>query len=138
LAPYPLSLFNEEGMRKTKKSVFYDLFYPVVDVSFENAVYVIDGGFLLHRVVWQTREIFSSILNTVYVIDGGFLLHRVVWQTREIFSSILNKYVEYVKKYCNIGATVVFDGYPDDKTKSTKSVERYRREKKVWGCKCTF
>jgi len=90
-------------MRKTKKSVFYDLLYPVVDVSFEN---------------------------TVYIIDGGFLLHRVVWQTRETFSLIQNKYVEYVKKYYNIGATFVFDGYLDDETKDTKSVERYQRAKR--------
>ena len=30
LAPYPLSLFEDIEMRKTKKSVFYDLFSPVV------------------------------------------------------------------------------------------------------------
>lgn len=100
LAPYPLSLFDEKGMRKTKKSVFYDLFNPVTDYNFENAV---------------------------YVIDGGFLLHRVVWQIRETFSSILNKYVNYVKQYYKNGVTIVFDGYPDDATISTKSAERYRR-----------
>lgn len=32
LAPYPLSLFNGKGMRKTKKSVFYYLFNPVTDL----------------------------------------------------------------------------------------------------------
>jgi len=58
LASYPLLLFDEKRMSKIKKSVFYDLFFPVTDISFENAVYVIDGSFFLHSVVWQTREQF--------------------------------------------------------------------------------
>lgn len=103
LAPYPLALFDEKGMRKTRKSVFYDLFFPVTDYNFDNAV---------------------------YVIDGGFLLHRVIWQTRKTFSSIITKYVEYVKRYYKRGAIIVFDGYPDDITKGTKSAERYRRAKR--------
>jgi len=32
-----------------------------------------------------------------------------------------------LKQYYKNGVTIVFDGYPDDATKSTKSVERYRR-----------
>ncbi|GBN19394.1 hypothetical protein AVEN_17259-1 [Araneus ventricosus] len=52
LAPYPSSLFDEQRiMRKSRISVYYDLFYPVNTPSnIENALYVIDGGFLLHRV----------------------------------------------------------------------------------------
>lgn len=111
LAPYPLSIFDEKGMRKTKKLVFYDLFNPVTDVNFENAF---------------------------YLIDGGFLLHRVVWQTREQFSSILNKYVDYVKQYYKSGATIVFNGYPNHLTKSTKSAERYRRARRYEAANVLF
>ncbi|CAG9769699.1 unnamed protein product [Ceutorhynchus assimilis] len=105
LAPYPPSLFDEQGMmRKSRKSVFYDLFNPV--------------------------ETPSNIGSALYVIDGGFLLHRVPWELRERFSSILNKYVEYVKKYFGSRSIIVFDGYPDDPgEKSTKSAERLRRNK---------
>lgn len=38
LAPYPLPLFDEASMRKSPKSVSYDLFPPITD-----------GGFFLHE-----------------------------------------------------------------------------------------
>ncbi|GBL77670.1 hypothetical protein AVEN_152897-1 [Araneus ventricosus] len=54
LPPFPLSLFDEGGLRKTRKSVFYDLFSTETDVHF--TFNVINGGFLLHRVLWQAKE----------------------------------------------------------------------------------
>ncbi|GBM64125.1 hypothetical protein AVEN_4719-1 [Araneus ventricosus] len=51
LAPFPLSLFDEGRLRKTRKSVFYDLFSTATDVHFTSACYVVDGGLLLHRVL---------------------------------------------------------------------------------------
>lgn len=54
LAPYPLALFNDIGMRKTTKSTFYDCFNPIViELNTATDVFIIDGGFLLHRVVEQ-------------------------------------------------------------------------------------
>jgi len=50
-------------MRKTKKSVVYDLFNPVTDFNFENAFYVIGGGFIFQQETKRTREKLSSILN---------------------------------------------------------------------------
>ncbi|KYN10148.1 hypothetical protein ALC57_17724 [Trachymyrmex cornetzi] len=51
LAPYPLSLFDNAGMRKTTKSTLYDIFVQcetdVHDVT--KFFYIIDGGMLLHR-----------------------------------------------------------------------------------------
>ena len=32
-----------------------------------------------------------------YVVDGGFLLHRVVWSKGQTFGQICQKYVEYVQ-----------------------------------------
>lgn len=53
LAPYPMSLFDENGMRKNKKSVLYDFFQPVTDNPvFVNPTYIIDGGYLLHKFRW--------------------------------------------------------------------------------------
>ncbi|GBN79792.1 hypothetical protein AVEN_29770-1 [Araneus ventricosus] len=52
LAPFPFSLFDEGGQRKTRKSVFYDLFSTTTVVHLTSTCYVADGGFLLHRVLW--------------------------------------------------------------------------------------
>ncbi|GBL60933.1 hypothetical protein AVEN_169786-1, partial [Araneus ventricosus] len=103
LAPFPLSLFDEGGLRKTRKSVFNYLFSTATDLFLTSAC---------------------------YVVDGGFLLHRVLWQTKESFSFILKKYVDYTKKHFTEGTTIVFDDYPEDAAKSTKSVESFRRTKK--------
>ncbi|GBM26419.1 hypothetical protein AVEN_139371-1 [Araneus ventricosus] len=90
LAHLTLSLFDEGGLRKTCKSVFYDLFSTATDVHFTS---------------------------TCYVVDGGFLLHRVSWQEKESFSLILKKYVDFAKKHFNEGASIVFHGYPEDAAK---------------------
>uniref|UniRef100_A0A8D8XVK0 Uncharacterized protein n=1 Tax=Cacopsylla melanoneura TaxID=428564 RepID=A0A8D8XVK0_9HEMI len=54
MAPFPLASFNENGMRKTVMSVLYTLFEPTEKTvtQSEHAI-VVDGGFLLHKVVWQ-------------------------------------------------------------------------------------
>ena len=54
LAPYPLALFNENGMRKTPKSKLYKIF-PISSTSLctTNFVHVIDGGFLLRKIHWE-------------------------------------------------------------------------------------
>ncbi|GBM31926.1 hypothetical protein AVEN_74230-1 [Araneus ventricosus] len=73
LLPYPLSLFDANGMRKTQKSAIYDCF-QCVNVEIDNT-------------------------NTSYIIDGGYLLHRVVWDREEIFDVIFEKYVHYVHRH---------------------------------------
>ncbi|GBO08941.1 hypothetical protein AVEN_35400-1 [Araneus ventricosus] len=103
LTAFPLPLFDEGGLRKARKSVFYDLFSTTTVVHFTSAC---------------------------YVVDGGFLLHRVLWQAKESLSFILKKYVDYAKKHFDEGASIVFYGYPEDAEKSTKSIERIRRTKK--------
>ncbi|CAH0757850.1 unnamed protein product [Diatraea saccharalis] len=100
LTPYPLSLFDASGMRKTKKSSLYDLF-----------------------------ESFQSIPNTndkCYVIDGGYLLHKVIWQKGMSFRSICDRYVHYVTKTFGITSIVVFDGYGNIEM-NIKNAERARR-----------
>ena len=42
------------------------------------------------------------------MVDGGFLLHRVLWQAKESFSVILSKYVQYAKRHFNEGSVIVF------------------------------
>ncbi|KMQ87541.1 hypothetical protein RF55_13145 [Lasius niger] len=97
LAPYPVSLFDELGMRKTKKSSFFDNFTPSqLQPDFENVTYVVDGGFLLHRVVWHQNETFDSICTT---------------------------YVNYVQKHFGSNTIIVFDGY-NNSNNSVKAMEQ--------------
>jgi len=103
LAPYPLSLFDDAGMRKTNKSSLYS--------NFEQVTLPMDN-------------------NMKYVIDGGYLLHRVVWNTNDSVNNILEKYVNFVRHHYP-NSTIVFDGYPEDGTFSTKSAERSRRIKNI-------
>lgn len=50
LAPFPLSLFSEEGMGKSLKSSLYKAFLALTgDMDFGSSIHVIDGGYLLHR-----------------------------------------------------------------------------------------
>lgn len=69
LAPFPFSLFDEGGLRKTQKSTLYKVFS-------------------------DSENSFDNSNNIVYVVDGGMLLHRVPWKTNEKFSTILDRYVE--------------------------------------------
>lgn len=47
LALYPLSLFDERGMRKTKISSLYDFFYSLGNnLQFKNYIHVIKGGYI--------------------------------------------------------------------------------------------
>lgn len=105
LAPFPMSLFSEEGMRKGTKSSLYKIFSPV------------------------SPNIESS--NSINVVDGGYLLHRVVWSKNQSFASICSNYIQYIQNHYGANAIIVFDGYPSDTAdKSTKSVERARRSRK--------
>jgi len=64
LAPYPFSVFDDAGMRKSPKSSIYDCFETVnilVDIDDLNATYIIIRGFLLHRVVWDHEETYNHI-----------------------------------------------------------------------------
>ncbi|KAK4885458.1 hypothetical protein RN001_001729 [Aquatica leii] len=104
LAPYPLSLFDAAGMRKTMKSAIYDCFQSI------------------------NGEV--DCTNAVYIIDGGYLLHHVVWDREETFNVIFEKYVRYLHRHYGHTVTVVFDGYSDT-TKSIKAAEQRRRTTKT-------
>lgn len=87
LAPFPLSVFNEEGMRKRTKSSLFKAFSSVDQpVQPDN--------------------------NSLHVLDGGFLLHRVIWQRNDSYGTIYMNYVQYVQRHYGPNAVVVFDGYP--------------------------
>lgn len=103
LAPFPLPLFDVNGMRKCKKSAFYDLFKPLEEEPYFE--------------------------NKSFVIDGGYILHKVIWPRGATFSAACDQYVKYIKTNYGQCSIIVFDGYPEDpQNKGTKSTERIRRE----------
>lgn len=63
----------------------------------------------------------------VYVIDGGFLSHRVVWGSNLKYRNILEAYIIYIKKYYGSNCVVVFDRYTNSDI-IIKSLERRRRQ----------
>lgn len=102
LAPFPLSLFTEAGMRKTQKSSLYGKITPCSAVIMEK--------------------------NATFVVDGGFLLHRCVWPRNSTFLSICKSYVKYVKAHYSADSMVIFDGYPENSIE--RNTETCRKDAK--------
>ena len=48
----------------------------------------------------------------IYVIDGGYLLRRVVWDKQSTYQEIIQKYLSYVESHYG-KCSIVFDGYQD-------------------------
>ncbi|GBO09294.1 hypothetical protein AVEN_172938-1 [Araneus ventricosus] len=66
--------------------------------------------------------------NNFVVVDGGHLLHNLVWQRNMNFEDIAKSYLTYLQTHNGSNVAVVFDGYPSDVNKnSAKSAERIRR-----------
>src|SRR6478609_9436364 len=57
-------------------------------------------------------------------LDGGYLLHRVVWPRPASFGEVCNCYVTYVKRHYGDKVCVVFDGYDFPGTKDTEHMRR--------------
>ena len=68
-----------------------------------------------------------SISEHLYVIDGGLLLHKVVWKGCDFVHQIFHRILGYITNHFKSRIHVVFDGYPDDNLAGTKSAERLRR-----------
>lgn len=62
-----------------------------------------------------------------FVVDGGHLLHKIVWKRELPFGAIAENYVQYLRNHYGQNVVVIFDAYPDADKKSTKNCERLRR-----------
>lgn len=103
LSTVPMALFDSSGlMRKTKKSALYKVFDTVPEFPVDS-----------------NDDLF-------FVIDGGYLIHRVVWPKQGNFGDAYITYASYIKKHYSGQVTVVFDGYTET-TASTNFIERQRR-----------
>ena len=52
----------------------------------------------------------ASVIKTKYVIDGGFLLHRVRWNVKDTYQEVFSRYLAYVEKHYG-KSVIVLDGY---------------------------
>lgn len=105
LAPFPMSLFDDKGlMRESNKSELYKSLKSTAFMKPDPSEYN-------------------------YVIDGGFLLHKVIWRKDVTFERIFEDYSAYICKHYSSNATIVFDGYNTNNL-GVKSYERYRRVRK--------
>lgn len=95
LAPFSLALFNEAGMRKTKKSALYDIFK-------------------------ESRKNVNHV-DCTHVIDGGYLLHRVVWHQNQTYDSICTAYVDYINNNFGARSVIVFNSYTDSSSRTKKN-----------------
>ncbi|KAJ8886428.1 hypothetical protein PR048_012639 [Dryococelus australis] len=94
LSPRPPALFNEVAMPKTVKSAFLQLFS------------------------YTTPEENSTNNPRRIVIDGGHLLHALVWPHPVTYGQTADAFLEFVQKQYRVSVTVVFDGYNVQSTKS--------------------
>lgn len=98
LAPTPPSLFDKVSMQKGKKASIVTAF---------------------------VKEESTVIDECTYVIDGGHILHSIVWPRPATYGEVINNYVSHVKNRYGETCIIVFDGYPDYPT--TKGNEQERR-----------
>lgn len=64
-----------------------------------------------------------ELTNYICVVDGGYLLHRVIWPSNQTFGTICDSYISYVKQNYGENSVIVFDGY-EKSSQNTKNVER--------------
>jgi len=106
LTPTPTALFKDDVFRKTAKS---KLAQELVKLLGEN-----------QTVACADR----------FVLDGGCLLHRVVWPPDSTYAEIVSHYVQYVKRHYGHKCHIVFDGYSVAPTPKDLEHER-RRESRM-------
>lgn len=101
LTPFPLSLFTEEGIRKGTKSSLYESFSTMEPPNI-------------------------SLADHLYVIDGGFLLHKVISKRYGVVRETFQKIEKYIRNHFKSRVHIIFDGYPEADFAGTKSAERLR------------
>ncbi|GBO26240.1 hypothetical protein AVEN_23596-1 [Araneus ventricosus] len=113
LCPFPLPLFDEAVMRQGTTSSLYKAFKP------------------------YTRDFNTE--SGVYIIDGGYLLHRVIWKRGSTFPSICDNYVTYVCTKYKSTALIIFYRYTENETVGgTKCAEWARRTQKQMSSEVMF
>ena len=77
LSPYPSTIFDDEGTRKTQKSKLYDLFPEyITTVDTEMFSNVVDSGFLLRKVPWE-RQTYVLFVRNKYCMLNPIMIKSV-------------------------------------------------------------
>src|SRR6478609_858755 len=66
---------------------------------------------------------------STYVVDGGWLLHKVKWQQSGLYADTLKQYAGFIRAHFGDSVTIVFDGYNNGP--SIKDHEHNRRSVKT-------
>ncbi|GBN79574.1 hypothetical protein AVEN_74289-1 [Araneus ventricosus] len=56
------------------------------------------------------EQLVGNADNLYFVLDGGSLIHRVVWPKQETFDDVYTTYMSYIKRHYGDEVTVVSDG----------------------------
>ena len=57
-----------------------------------------------------------TVVQQTYVVDGGWLLHKVKWRVGGSYADTAKQYLSYVGNKFGRDATIVFDGYRNGPT----------------------
>ncbi|CAG9762693.1 unnamed protein product [Ceutorhynchus assimilis] len=106
LSTYPPYFFSQGKLRKGNKSVL------VSHLCKDNFDY----------------EKPETLNNPLSVIDGGCLLHKIIWPKLVTFGDIFKIYCKHVIENFGFNSWVIFDGYSE---MSTKDEEHRRRQSKI-------
>lgn len=73
-SPVPQKLYDDLGMKKTTKSALYTIFEGLTDhrLDFKKSRFVVDGGFLLHKVVWPRQLTYLDVISA-YVTSSKYI-----------------------------------------------------------------
>lgn len=72
------------------------------------------------------KERVIDLSGAKYVIDGGNLIHHVVWPKQGTFADVFTAYIHFIRKHYGEDVTVIFDGYSTNQS-STKGIEHQQR-----------
>ncbi|GBN66048.1 hypothetical protein AVEN_154391-1 [Araneus ventricosus] len=75
------------------------------------------------------EQLVGNTDNLYFVLDGGSLIHHIVWPKQETFGDVYTTYMSYIKRHYGDEVTVVSDGYTESSV-NTKVMERQRRRVK--------
>ena len=79
----------------------------------------------LAKIIEKYAPCENALTNASFVIDGGHLLHRVVWPRPATLNEVIETIVSYFCRHYGADCTVVFNGYCH--IPSTKNMRRKQK-----------
>ncbi|GBM42463.1 hypothetical protein AVEN_139897-1 [Araneus ventricosus] len=76
------------------------------------------------------EQLVGNTDNLYFVLDGGSLIHHVIWSKQETFGDVYTTYMSYIKRHYSDEVTVFFLDRYTESSVNTKVIERQRRRMK--------